>query len=178
MRCDCLLPLAVKCSFRLSVGRHGNPVPSQTFQSWKHFHGPATFTFQRGICDVSLEKRYQKSLFFFWGMIFHCHLNKQACGYLCWGPKNQLFSLQENVSDLLNPGAQQHLGTYFCSIISWLLFFPQTSSPLELWGLWRKGSCLSCPLASQGRVQCPVHRTCSVVDEHSPRARHFYRNMS
>lgn len=48
-----LIPLGIRCSFKLSVRRHGNSVPSQTFQRWKHFYGSGTLTFKEA-CVMSL----------------------------------------------------------------------------------------------------------------------------
>lgn len=49
----------IRCSFRPHVHSHGNLVSFQIFQRCKYFHGSGTFSFQKGLCDVSLGKHYQ-----------------------------------------------------------------------------------------------------------------------
>lgn len=158
--CYCFLSSGVKCSFGSSVHRYWNLVPSKLSDDGKISVGQERLTFKRDLWCLSGKALLgQTFLIFFWGMIFHGPLTEAGLWpcYLCWSLKNQLFFLQENVSGLPKAGTHQHLSPYFYSVISWLLspLPPQSLSPLELRGLWRKGPCLSCPLASPGYSTVP-----------------------
>ena len=57
-RCYCFLSWGVKCSFRSSVHRHWNLVPSKLSEDGKLSRDQEHLPFKK-ICDVSLGKHYQ-----------------------------------------------------------------------------------------------------------------------
>lgn len=87
---------------------------------------------KRHLWCLSGEHYQVKSSFSSFEERFFFHgLSEVGSGYLCWGLKNQLSSLQEDIPDLLpKPAAYLHWSIYFCSISSWLLSFFIPNLPL------------------------------------------------